>query len=79
MMMEIDNTLEKALVAKKLLAKFKDAYLNKWIAVAAKSTKPKTQEEAKEQIDELYSYMKKINLVLCMESYFNIKISMLIS
>lgn len=60
MMMEIDNTLEKALVAKKLLAKFKDAYLNKWIAVAAKSTKPKTQEEAKEQIDELYSYMKKI-------------------
>lgn len=58
--MEIDNTLEKAIVAKKLLAKFKDAYLNKWIAVAAKSTKPKTQEEAKEQIDELYNYMKKI-------------------
>lgn len=60
MLMEIDNTLEKALVAKKLLSKFKNVYLNNWLAVAAKSTKPKSQEEAKEQIDELYSYMKKI-------------------
>lgn len=60
MLMEIDNPLEKAIAALKLLQKFKETYLSRWTEIAAKSTKPKTQAEAKEQIDELYSYMKKI-------------------
>ncbi len=60
LIMEVDNIVERAQLVLRFVQKFKDSYLSKWIEISGKSEKAKTQAEAKEQIDELYSYMKKI-------------------
>ena len=57
---EIDNNLEKASILLKIIRNFRDQYLTKWIEISSKTEKAKNQKEAKEQIDELYNYMKKI-------------------
>lgn len=44
----------------KIIRNFKEQYLTKWIDISSKTEKAKNQKEAKEQIDELYNYMKKI-------------------
>lgn len=60
LILEIDNNLEKANIILKIIRNFKEEYLSKWIEISSKTEKAKNQKEAKEQIDELYSYMKKI-------------------
>lgn len=58
--MEVDNIIEKAQMVLRFVQRFKDSYMSKWVEISGRSEKAKTQAEAKEQIDELYSYMKKI-------------------
>ena len=59
-LMEIQNPVEKAQIILDLVANFKEEYINTWKSHAKGSDKAQTSKEAKQQIDELYEYLKKI-------------------
>lgn len=60
MVMEIDNPLERAHLVLKLTKRFKDDYLRIWTDISSKTEKASSPKEAKEQIDHLYKFLKKI-------------------
>src|SRR3990167_2729557 len=58
--MEIDNPLERAHIVLKLTKRFKDDYLRIWTDINSKTEKASSPKEAKDQIDHLYKFLKKI-------------------
>lgn len=60
MVMEIDNLLERAHLVLKLTKRFKEDYLRIWTDISSKTEKASSPKEAKEQIDHLYKFLKKI-------------------
>lgn len=60
MVMEIDNPLERAHIVLKLTKRFKDDYLRIWTDINSKTEKASSPKEAKDQIDHLYKFLKKI-------------------
>jgi ATP-dependent Lon protease len=60
MVMEIDNPLERAHLVLKFTKRFKEDYLRIWTDISSKTEKATSPKEAKEQIDHLYKFLKKI-------------------
>ena len=59
--MGIENPIERAVLMQKLVRNFKENYMKKWVDTVKKSPGgASTPQEAKEQIDELYIFMKKL-------------------
>lgn len=58
--LEIQNPVKKAQIILNLLKDFKQKYVNTWQIHSKGVHKASSSKEAKEQIDELYSYLRKI-------------------
>lgn len=58
--LEIQNPVKKAQIILSLLEDFQGRYLKSWKSHSRGVAKASNSKEAKEQIDELYSYLRKI-------------------
>ena len=59
-LLEVNSPIEKAQIILNLLSDFKEKYVKSWKVHSKGAEKAETSKEAKEQIDELYSYLRQI-------------------
>jgi Lon-like ATP-dependent protease len=60
-LMEQESTVERAVIMHHLLRAFREEYMKKWEDISSKNkSNAQSAKQAKEQIDELYEYLKKL-------------------
>lgn len=59
-MLEIENPIEKAQIILDIVIEFKENYLKNWKIFTKGTESVQSPKEAKEQIDELYRYLRKV-------------------